>query len=531
MSPRIRALVPAALLCLGAAPLSAQSVPRPPSAAAIRRAVDAITEADVRQRIGVIADDSMRGRATPSPELEKTATYIADEFQRLGLQPGGDSGSFFQRYRIRRMQLDSASYVMMMGRGVMGRWALGRDAAAPSLPTSDSAVTGPAVLLVGMPSDTARPFGDLDVRGAVVVQALTIARLRGDAPLIGLLNKGIAAGVRAWVLLLNAPPQFIAIQARSMLAPQYVLGEGRSMFPIPILMIRDSSATDILRAAGEDLAALRDTSAHAVRAMSGFTVTVSARRRVVGESSAPNVIGVLEGSDPQLRGEYVFFTGHMDHIGVAGGGQNCNAIGADSICNGADDDASGTIGVVELAQAFAQLTPRPRRTLVFMTVSGEERGLWGSTWYVEHPLLPLAQTVADFNTDMIGRYYDNHPGWRDTIVAIGKEHSSLGEVANRVTREHPELHMSLIDDIWPNENFYRRSDHFNFARKGVPILFFFNGTHPDYHRAGDSVDKIDAEKEARIVRMVFYVGLEVANATARPQWNPESRREIVEAGN
>jgi hypothetical protein len=531
MSPRIRALVPAALLCLGVVPLTAQSAPRPPSAAAVRSAVESITEADVRQRIGVIADDSMRGRATPSPELEKTAAYIAGEFQRFGLRPGGDSGTFLQRYRIRRMQVDSSSYVMMMGRGVMGRWAVGRDAAAPSLPASDRAVTGPAVLLVGMPADTARPFGDVDVRGAVIVQALPLVRLRSDAALRGLVNKGVAAGVRGWVLLLNVPPQVITMQARTLLAPRFTLGEAQSMFPIPALMIRDSSAADVLRAAGEDVVALRDTSAHAVRAMSGLTVTIDARQRVIGEASAPNVIGVLEGSDPQLRGEYVFFTGHMDHIGVAGGGQGCNAIGADSICNGADDDASGTIGVVELAQAFSQLNPRPRRSLVFMTVSGEERGLWGSTWYVEHPLLPLAQTVADFNTDMIGRYYENHPGWRDTIVVIGKEHSSLGEVANRVTREHPELRMNLIDDIWPSENFYQRSDHFNFARKGVPILFFFNGTHPDYHRAGDAVDKIDAEKEARIVRMVFYVGLEVANATARPQWNPASRAQIVEAGN
>jgi Zn-dependent M28 family amino/carboxypeptidase len=260
-------------------------------------------------------------------------------------------------------------------------------------------------------------------------------------------------------------------------------------------------------------------------------MTIGVRRRVVDQTSAPNVIGVLEGSDPQLKSEYVFFTGHMDHIGVVGGGAGCSASGADSICNGADDDASGTIGVVELAKAFASLNPRPRRSLVFMTVSGEERGLWGSGYYASNPEVPLAQTVADLNMDMIGRYYDNRPGWRDTIVVIGKEHSSLGEVANRVTREHPEIRMQLIDDIWPTENFYRRSDHFNFARKGVPILFFFNGTHPDYHRATDSVDKVDAEKEARIVRMVFYIGLEVANTTARPQWNPESRRQIVEAGN
>jgi Zn-dependent M28 family amino/carboxypeptidase len=174
------------------------------------------------------------------------------------------------------------------------------------------------------------------------------------------------------------------------------------------------------------------------------------------------------------------------------------------------------------------MNPRLRRSLVFMTVSGEERGLWGSEYYSMHPTVPLAQTVADLNTDMIGRYYNNQPGWKDTIVAIGKEHSTLGASANRVVQQHPELHMNLIDDIWPTERFYFRSDHYNFARSGVPILFFFNGTHPDYHRPTDSVDKIDAEKASRIVQMVFYLGLDVANATERPQWNPESRRTIVD---
>ena len=527
MTRRFRLLAPAALLFLCAVPACGQSARQVTAAA--RRAADGITEADIRARIGVIADDSMRGRATPSPQLDQTAAWIASEFARFGLRPGGDSGTFLQRYPIRRVRLDSASYVMMMGRGVVGRWAVGREAAAATaLPPTDSAVTGPAVLMIGMPADTARPFGDVDVRGAVVVQAVPLSALRrgGDVP--ALINRGAAAGARAWVLLLRVPPQFVASQGRRQLGAQVVVGA--PSVRIPALVVRDSSAVDVLHAAGEDLAALRDTTAHAVRAMNGFTVTVDVRQRAVEETTAPNVIGVLEGSDPRLKDEYVFFTGHMDHIGVAGGDEGCRAAGADSICNGADDDASGTIGVVELAEAFSRLEPRPRRSLVFMTVSGEERGLWGSNWYVEHPELPLARTVADLNIDMIGRYNHDQPGWRDTIAVIGKEQSSLGATADRIAREHPELHMTLIGDIWPLENFYRRSDHFNFARKGVPILFFFNGTHSDYHRAGDEVAKIDAEKESRIVKMLFYLGLDVANADEPPSWDPASRRQVVEGG-
>jgi len=256
--------------------------------------------------------------------------------------------------------------------------------------------------------------------------------------------------------------------------------------------------------------------------MPGLTARVRLVQRVRTGLSAPNVIGILEGSDPALKNEYVFFTGHMDHLGTPGSGEGCEARGGDSICNGADDDGSGTIAVVELAEAFAQLTPRPKRSLVFMTVSGEERGLWGSEYFSEHPTVPMASIVADLNTDMVGR------NWKDTIAVIGKEHSDLGATLNRVAAAHPELHMTPIDDKWPQENFYFRSDHYNFARKGVPILFFFNGTHADYHQVSDEVAKIDGEKESRIIKLDFYLGLEVANRAARPKWNPESYRRIVQ---
>ena len=182
---------------------------------------------------------------------------------------------------------------------------------------------------------------------------------------------------------------------------------------------------------------------------------------------------------------------------------------------------SGTVAVVGLAEAFARLNPRPKRSLIFLNVSGEEKGLWGSAYFAEHTPVPVQQIVADLNIDMVGR------NWKDTIVAIGKEHSDLGTTLNRIAAAHPELNMRAIDDIWPNENFYFRSDHYNFARKGVPILYFFNGTHAGYHRPGDSPDKIDAEKESRIAQLIFYLGLDVANAAARPKWNPDSYKEIV----
>jgi hypothetical protein len=345
------------LLIAGIAlPASAQS-----SGPALARGAAAITERDVRRHIATIADDSMGGRDTPSRGLELTAEYIAAQFRKAGFAPGGDSGSFLQRY---------------------------------SIP----------------------------------------------------MNRAERAGSGA-------------------------------------------------QAAGEP---------------SGTTSPADAARR---STTAPNVVGILEGTDSLLKHEYVVFSAHMDHVGIRPG------MGGDSIWNGADDDGSGTVGVIELAAAFA--AARPKRSIILLTVSGEEKGLWGSDYFTAHPPVPIDKIVADLNMDMIGR------NWTDTIVVIGMEHSDLGFTLRQVNAGHPELNMHAIDDLWPKEKFYFRSDHFNFARRGVPALFFFNGTHKDYHEASDSPDKIDAEKEARILRLVYYVGQQVANDAERPRWNPESYKRIV----
>jgi Zn-dependent M28 family amino/carboxypeptidase len=286
-----------------------------------------------------------------------------------------------------------------------------------------------------------------------------------------------------------------------------------------VLTVRSAALAPVLTRLGVDSAAVQQAAQSGApltaRPLGGAELHVHGRIRAVERNSAPNVVGILEGSDPRLKGEYVVLSAHMDHVGVG------RPVNGDSIYNGADDDASGTIAVVEAAEAFAQLGPRPKRSIIFLTVSGEEKGLWGSAYFADHPPVPIGDIVADLNTDMVGR------NWKDTIVVIGKEHSDLGATLNRVGAAHPELRMQPIDDLWPQENFYGRSDHYNFARKGVPILFFFNGTHADYHRPSDSVDKIDAEKESRIVKLVFYLGLDVANAADRPKWNAGSYTRIV----
>jgi len=285
----------------------------------------------------------------------------------------------------------------------------------------------------------------------------------------------------------------------------------------PVIEVRDAFVSGL----GIDLAAIRG-GASALQPVAGLRAMLSLKETILESTTAPNTIGILEGSDPTLKAEYLIFSAHMDHIGTAGrGSMSCQAIGADSICNGADDDASGTVGVLEVAEAFTRRGVRPKRSIIFMTVSGEEKGLWGSAYWADHPTVPIQNVVANFNVDMIGR------NWEDTVVAIGRQHSNLGQVLDAAAAAHPELKMVPIDDRWPSENFYGRSDHYNFARQGVPVLFFFTGVHEDYHKAGDEVQKIGFGKEARILQLLFYTSYAVAQNTERPKWNPESYEQIV----
>jgi len=230
-------------------------------------------------------------------------------------------------------------------------------------------------------------------------------------------------------------------------------------------------------------------------------------RTAVVSVGAPNVVAILPGSHPVLRETYVIFSAHIDHIGVG----TADAAG-DSIYNGADDDASGTASLIEVAEAFASLETAPSRSLIFLAVSGEEKGLLGSSHYADHPTVPIESIVADVNADMISR---NSP---DSIAVIGQEFSSLGPLIRRVADNHPEVGLIVTGDLWPEERLFFRSDHFSFVRNGIPALWFFGGTHEDYHELSDEVDVIDADKAARVARLIFFTIYSIANATDAPTW-------------
>ena len=481
----------------------------------VTNAVSSITAEDFMRRVGVIAHDSMRGRDTPSPGLSMTAQYIAAEFRRMGLSPGAPNGSFIQEYPLIRERVDIvASSVAIEGGGAL---RFGQDVSLLSGgggPPDRRGVSGPTVVVTGRPGNP-RAVADLDVAGAVVLIVSSASNRWSRRDLFPLLRRGPAAVITVHD---GSDAEWRSVvDGMNRVSLRTGWRERRSS--PPSLAVRAQAIERVLTAQGFDLSsALRRNSRRlSSRRLSDLTFTIKVEYETVEATTAPNVVAVLEGSDPMLRDEYIVFSGHMDHVGVG----NPDPATGDSIYNGADDDASGTIAVVEAAEAFATLHPRPRRSLMFVLVSGEEKGLWGSEYFAEHSPVPIDQIVANLNSDMVGR------NWKDTIAAIGKEHSDLGETLNRVNERHPELGMTAIDDIWPGQRFYFRSDHYNFARKGVPILFFFNGTHDDYHRPSDEVEKIDGEKAARIVKLLFYLGLDIANADERPRWYPESYRQIV----
>lgn len=222
--------------------------------------------------------------------------------------------------------------------------------------------------------------------------------------------------------------------------------------------------------------------------------------------SAPNVGATLRGSNPNRADEYVVVIAHLDGKGVG------SQVGMDSIYNGADDNASGTAGVLELAEAFAGMSPHPGRSLLFLVVSGEEEGYWGSQWYVDHPTVPLANIVAVVNLDMISR---NSP---DSAQVGGLGRSTLGDVVLQTNAAHPEE--GLVLSSGPTFG----SDQVPFfSTAGAPFLFFFAGLHGDYHTPRDESDRIDADKAARVARLAFHTVLAVANADARPLWLPGGR--------
>jgi hypothetical protein len=476
----------------------------PAPAAAVDRAAATISAADVQRRITFLASDALKGRDTPSPGLEEAARYAAEQFRSFGLQPAGDSGTFIRRFNYTRNDLDVAALrVEARTRGGTTTLHYGRDYFV--LPARIDSVVGTPLFL-----GQARPGMTLpaDARGRIVVAFVPDTAMSvWPQTVIALLQAALPGGAAGIVVVLD--PLFSEEQVGNV--TQQIAGQ---VLPLPIVGVRHQAMVPLFRAANLDLAAVRTRTDGAAQPLTG---TVFAIRTPGSSASArpPNIVAMLSGSDPRLRAEYIVFSAHIDHVGVG----RPDARG-DSIYNGADDNASGTSAVLEIAEAFAALAEKPLRSLMFVLVSGEEKGLLGSAAFVRNPPVPMAQMVANINIDMVGR---NAP---DTVVAIGQSYSSLGPAIQNVARQQAQLGLVVAPDLWPEEQLFFRSDHFNFAAQQVPAIFFTTGLHEQYHRPGDEAHLINNDKVARIAQLLFRYAVALATAPERPQWTAEGLAEM-----
>jgi Zn-dependent M28 family amino/carboxypeptidase len=248
-----------------------------------------------------------------------------------------------------------------------------------------------------------------------------------------------------------------------------------------------------------------------------LSFNLDADYQVVSTQYTRNVVGTIEGSDLELKNTYVAFGAHYDHIGYNAGPGGTNG---DRINNGADDDGSGTSTLIGIARSFAMSSARPKRSLLFVWHAGEEKGLYGSKYFADNPVVPIASIVTQLNIDMIGRNRDNKESESNTVYAIGADRIST-ELHNILVDANQSLSAPLKVDFEMNaptdpERLYYRSDHFSYASKGIPVIFFFTGLHPDYHQVTDSVEKIHFDKMAHIGQLVYEIGRRVADLDHAP---------------
>ena len=468
---------------------------------------EAISAEQLRRDVFALADDSMRGRWTPSPELERAAQFLAGRLARAGLTPVGDSGSFLQRFPIDAFQVQPDGFaVWLTGRHPL-RLVRGVDYMAPFNTWANWNGSGPAVVVHG-PLGSAASFDTSALAGRVLLvpggwgsHYLRIANWKPAAI----------------VWLDDVPAQTLAANARAVPRPTRRAIEDT----LPLVLVTYNALAPLLLESKLDTATLRRPPDSVLRATPLADAVMHVRGRILRlpHTNPSNVVAMVRGRDPALRDEYVVYTAHYDHLGVGA------PVNGDSIRNGADDNASGTAALLAVAEAYGRDRRRPRRSIIFAFVSAEEMLGLGARYFLDHPPVPRAEMVANINADMVGR------NWRDTVVVVGLRHSDLGLHVGRVLSEHPELGLAATDSSTrPDEarNLEGWSDHAAFIRKGIPFLYFYSGMHADYHRVTDTAEKIDFDKLGRVTRLIRLVGLAIADADERPKWDAASYRRLVE---
>jgi hypothetical protein len=459
----------------------------------------AITARDLQTHLYTVASKDFEGRETGTEGQRKAAAYIEKNFRSLGLQPG-NKDSYQLYYPIFQ---DSVTACGLQVNGQV--FQVNEDFAVSTAANYTATLMGSEVVFAGYGiSDSTRDdYKGLDVKGKIVL-ILNGAPAGTLPPSINRRSNGYYSkqetaqknGAAALLIIQSGFPR----KSFGEKGPMYLTGYKKNILP-NTFYVSGKIAEAIV---GGDFAAL---SAGTAQPKSYSADVLLEFAKTTGHLQSSDVLGLLEGTD--LKDQLVVISAHYDHLGKKD----------TTIYYGADDDGSGTVSVLELAQAFVKAKTAgkgPRRSILFLANSGEEKGLWGSEYYSEHPTWPMDRVTVDLNIDMIGRIDPNRKKGDSTnyvyVIGDDKLSSDLKPISEAQNKKNTKLELDYkFNDPKDPERIYYRSDHYNFARKGVPIIFYFDGIHKDYHRPTDTPDKINYDLMEKRAKLVFYTAWEMAN--------------------
>jgi len=493
-----------------------------------------IISADLaKKHLSIIASDAFEGRETGKPGADKAAHYIADEFKSIGLQPIVNGNSYFLDVPLVENAFKVTAFTANGKSFVSGADFYGSGSAdAKTVTATDIVFIG-----YGIGSDKYDDLKGTDITGKVVLFINDGEPfINGVSKITGTDKKSDWSTNRAKrlqflrsknpALILAAGPNVVNILKRfggqigaGQLSIKKDAAEPRTQ--AVVYNITPDVADQLLKNSGKTYTQLK-AAIDAAGEPQTQTVKVDISTAFATETKdvkAVDVLGYLPGNDPKLKDEVLVISAHYDHIGLMPAGSK------DMVNNGADDDGSGTTAIMEIARAFAKAKKDghgSKRSILFLGNVGEEKGLLGSEYYTDHPVIPLANTITDLNIDMIGRIgfdYIGKPDSANNVYVIGS--SMLSTDLHKVNENANNLYTKLnldykYDDPNDPNRFYYRSDHYNFAKHGVPIIFYFNGVHADYHQPGDEVSKINFPLLAKRAQLVFYTAWDLLNADTRP---------------
>lgn len=471
---------------------------------------ETITVEDLKDGLTILASDALEGRETGTRGQKMAAAFIANHFEQLGLQ-APVNGSYYQPVNLYSV---TPGEIYVSCGGI--RYNNFKEVVYFGSASTNGVITSEAVFVgKGTKSD----YEGLTVKNKTIVllsEALSLNQLSSLSEPVNLAREQGASQVV--VLSMSSSNEFsqFAAQLEGFLSGgNFTLDKPSSgSANVGVFFINQQVAEKIFNTTFSKLtkAAAESPKAKSLTKVKPGKIDYQVSMDINSVKSE-NVLGYLEGTDK--KEEVIVITAHYDHIGIRDSGSG------DRINNGADDDASGTMAVLEMAEAFVQAKKEgngPRRSLLFMTVTGEEQGLFGSQSYVENPVYPLARTVANLNIDMIGRRDGEHGGKPDYVYVIGSDKlsSELHEINERNNSSYTKLAFDYTynDENHPT-NLYKRSDHWNFAKNGIPIIFYFDGIHEDYHQVTDEVSKIEFDLLATRAKSLFYTAWELVNREDR----------------